>query len=41
MHCANNIWSGVWKIGLVGRIFAVPVPVPVSYGGGSVHHDEI
>jgi hypothetical protein len=37
MHCANNIWSGVWKIGSEGRVLAVPVSV--SFEGGSVHHD--
>jgi hypothetical protein len=37
MHCANNIWSGVWKIGSGGRVLAVPVSV--SFGGGRVHHD--
>jgi hypothetical protein len=30
MHCANNIWSGVWKIGSGGRILAVPVSVPLE-----------
>lgn len=39
MHCANNTWSGVWKIGSGGRVLAVSVSVPVSFEDEGVYHD--
>jgi F0F1-type ATP synthase membrane subunit c/vacuolar-type H+-ATPase subunit K len=39
MHCANNTWSGVWKIGSGGRVLTVSVSVPVSFEDEGVYHD--
>lgn len=39
MHCANNTWSGVRKIGSGGRVLAVSVSVPVSFEDEGVYHD--